>query len=109
MFKLNSKVYVGIPVPFAKLRSKMKSYFKRPLIVVSKTFPPAILKEDFNHKGKNYARVMLTNKQNADGKYPLTDIPSHLIEKVYKGNSPFMRDLIKYKLLSKTWMTDDNY
>ena len=112
MIKVHSNGVITVQLPFMKAikkkADKVKKYFRRPVIVYSETFPPAILIKSFANSSGKYARVQFTNRQDANGLFPTTDIPAHLVVKAVKGNSYFMRDLIKYKILNKNWMLNDN-
>ena len=112
MIKVHSNGVITLQLPFTKaIKKKMdkaKKYFHRPVIVYSQTFPPGILLKSFANNSGKFARVQFTNQQDSNGLFPTTDIPAHLVVKAVKGNSYFMRDLIRYRLLNKNWMLNDN-
>lgn len=73
----------------------IKKYFKKKVIVHSRTHMPAVFIKHVKSKGRQYVRVKFTNRLKFQGTVPLTDIPLEnvlyirvfaplIVEKIYR-------------------------
>lgn len=75
---------------------KFKAYFKKKVIVYSRTHQPAVFVRHVKRKsGKHYVRVKFTNRLKYQGTVPVTDIPLSEVNYIRVFAPKFVEDLCR--------------